>query len=50
MSTRIIEVMGTVAALEARSNLTRLTIEAPAITEGVGVGGSVAVSGVPAIA
>ena len=45
MFTGIIEAMGTVAILEARSDLSRLTIEAPEIIEGLRVGDSVAVSG-----
>ena len=45
MFTGIVEVVGTVAEIEAAGQLTRLVVEAPAISDGVRVGDSVAVNG-----
>ena len=45
MFTGIVETVGEVAALEPRGELTRVSIEAPAVVEGVRIGDSVAVNG-----
>lgn len=45
MFTGIIETVGRVSACAARGALTRITVEAPAVTDGVGIGDSVAVNG-----
>jgi len=45
MFTGIVETVGEVVALEPRGELTRLTLEAPAVTDGVKLGDSVAVNG-----
>ncbi len=45
MFTGIVEVVGTVAEIEAAGQLTRLVVDAPAISDGVRVGDSVAVNG-----
>ena len=45
MFTGIIEAVGTVAALEPRGELVGVVVDAPAVTEGVRVGDSVAVNG-----
>ncbi len=45
MFTGIVETVGEVAALEPRGELTRISIEAPAVVEGVRIGDSVAVNG-----
>ncbi len=45
MFTGIVEAVGRVVALEPGGKLTRLTLEAPEITEGVEVGDSVAING-----
>jgi riboflavin synthase len=45
MFTGIIEAVGTITAIEAHGDLTRLVVEAPAVEEGVRIGDSIAVSG-----
>ncbi|MDJ0853112.1 MAG: riboflavin synthase [Myxococcota bacterium] len=45
MFTGIVETVGEVAALEPRGELTRVSIQAPAVVDGVRVGDSVAVNG-----
>ena len=45
MFTGIVEAVGVVSRIEGRGDLTRLTIEAAPIVEGVGIGDSVAVNG-----
>ena len=45
MFTGIVETVGEVVAVEPEGELTRLTLEAPAVTEGVKLGDSVAVNG-----
>lgn len=45
MFTGIIEAVGRVSQRSARGALTRITVDAPAVTDGVGVGDSVAVNG-----
>jgi riboflavin synthase len=45
MFTGIIETVGTVTSIEADGDLTRLTIEAASIVEGVGIGDSIAING-----
>jgi riboflavin synthase len=43
--TGIIETVGVVSQIESRGDLTRLTIEAAPIVEGVGIGDSIAING-----
>ncbi|MGI9592116.1 MAG: riboflavin synthase [Myxococcota bacterium] len=45
MFTGIVETVGEVVAVEPKGELTRLTLEAPAVTEGVKLGDSVAING-----
>ncbi len=45
MFTGIVETVGVVSQIEQCGDLTRLTIEAPSIVEGVGIGDSIAVNG-----
>ena len=45
MFTGIVETVGEVVAVEPKGELTRLTLEAPEVTEGVKLGDSVAVNG-----
>ena len=45
MFTGIIETVGRVTAIDANGEKTRLAIEAPAVTEGLAIGASVAVNG-----
>jgi riboflavin synthase len=45
MFTGIVEAVGEVVAVEPKGELTRLTLEAPGVTEGVKLGDSIAVNG-----
>lgn len=45
MFTGIVEAVGVVSRIENRGDLTHLTVEAPSIVEGVGIGDSIAVNG-----
>ena len=45
MFTRIVEAIGSVAALARRGDLTALVVDAPGVTDGVRIGDSIAVNG-----